>query len=107
MKNKIAYGVLGLSIAASGTLGTYFALTYDDDKVAVAVAATETKESNPEIVEYTVSANDIAKSAKEIGEIKDEDALKSIMEYMSLQKVNFGDETFTPRGIDGSSIKRI
>ncbi|MGG3451792.1 DUF6241 domain-containing protein [Domibacillus aminovorans] len=106
MKKKIAYGVLGLSIAASGTLGTYFALTNNDDKVA-ATEIKETKESSPEIVEYTVSADDLAKSAKEIGEIKDEDTLNSIMGHMSLQKVNFGDEQFTPRAIDPNSINRI
>ncbi|MCP3765081.1 DUF6241 domain-containing protein [Domibacillus sp. A3M-37] len=105
MKNKIVYGVLGLSIAAFGTIGTYVLFTDNEDKVAV--AAIETKESSPEIVEHPVSADDLAKSVKEIGEIKDEDTLNSIMEHMSLQKVNIGDEQFTPKGIDPNSINRI
>lgn len=108
MKKKIMYGTLGAALLA---FGTYASLSYNspiaeaqaepNGKIVADAENTQTAE-----VDYKLSSEELQKAQKEIGKVNHEEDVIARMIEMTLQKVNFGGESETPRGVDPNSINR-
>lgn len=111
MKKKLSYGLVGLGIAV-GAIGFSFVGSFDSEQVEAKeeIVTQSNKQatntlSSPQL--YSISQAEFEQAKQTIGQVQDETTLISRMVEMSLQKVNFGGEKFTPMAVNPNTIQRI